>query len=95
MDVGEAVVAALEAEGEAFVVDAEEVKQGGVEVVDMDGGLDGAEAEVVGAADDLAAGDAAACEPHGEGLDVVVPSGLVAGLAHGGASELAAPDDDG
>ena len=36
-DVGQAVVAALEFVGEAFVVDAEEVEEGGLKVVDVDG----------------------------------------------------------
>lgn len=36
MDVGEAEVPALEAVGELFVVEAEEVEEGGVEVVDVD-----------------------------------------------------------
>ena len=37
MDVGQSELAALVSEGEALVVDAEEVQQGGVEVVDVDG----------------------------------------------------------
>ncbi len=35
MDVGEPVVAALETEGQTFVVQSEQVEQGGVDVVDM------------------------------------------------------------
>ena len=37
MDVGEAELAALVAESEPFVVDAEEMEDGGVEIVDVDG----------------------------------------------------------
>jgi hypothetical protein len=37
MHVGEAVVAALVAEGEAFVIEAEEVEQRGVQVMRVDG----------------------------------------------------------
>jgi hypothetical protein len=37
VDVGEAAVDAVVVEGELFVVDAEEVQNGGVEVVDGDG----------------------------------------------------------
>src|SRR4051794_2271946 len=40
-DVGQAEVAALLAVGEPQVVDAEEVEHGGMEVVDVDGVLDG------------------------------------------------------
>ena len=41
-------LAALEAIGEAFVVDAEAMQDGGLEVVDVHGVLLGIEAEVVG-----------------------------------------------
>ena len=49
-DVGQTEVPARVAVGEAFVVEAEEVEDGGVQVVDVDFVLDGAEAEVVGRA---------------------------------------------
>jgi hypothetical protein len=42
VDVGEAEVAALEAVGEAGVIEAEEMEEGGVEVVDADGVAGGA-----------------------------------------------------
>src|SRR4051812_17263045 len=42
VDVGEAEVAALEAEGELFVVEPEEMQHRGVDVVDVDAVLDGA-----------------------------------------------------
>ena len=48
LDAGEAEVEALEAEREALVVEAELVQDRGVQVVDVDGVLDGAEAELVG-----------------------------------------------
>ncbi len=53
-DVGQAEVAPLEAVGEPRVVDAEQVEDRGVEVVDVDRVLDDVPAEVVGLADDLA-----------------------------------------
>jgi hypothetical protein len=40
MDVGETIVATLEFISQSFVVNAQEVKDGGVEVVDADGILD-------------------------------------------------------
>lgn len=64
MDVGEAVVAALELEGELFVIDAEEVKEGGVEIVHVDGILGDIVRVVVGFADGLAGLEAAAGKPH-------------------------------
>ena len=47
-DVGEAEVAALEAVGEFFMIEAEAVQNGGLEVVDMHGIFDDAVAEVIG-----------------------------------------------
>ena len=60
-DIGEAEIAAAVAVGEAFVVEAEQVQHGGVEVVDVDGVVLGAEAEVVGGSVGDAAFDAASC----------------------------------
>src|SRR5687768_13336421 len=93
MDVRQAEVAALEAVGEALVVEAEEVEDGGLEVVDVVLVLDHAEAQLVGLADDLAGLYAAAGEPHGVGVDVMVAADRVADLAHRRAAELAPPDD--
>ena len=95
IDAGEAEIESLGADGEAFVVEAELVEEGGVDVVNVDGVFDGAEAEFVGLTVDGAAFEAAAGEPHGEGVDVVVAAGGFADFAHGGAAEFAAPDDDG
>ena len=55
VDVGQAEVAAGVAVGEGLVVEAEEVEDRGVEVVDVDLVLDGLEAELVGGAVDVAA----------------------------------------
>src|SRR5439155_6954311 len=93
VDVGEAEVAALEAVGEALVVEAEEVEDGSLEVVDVVLFLDGGEAEVVGLANN-ALSDAAAGDPHGEGVDVMVAADGDADLAHRRAAEFAAPDDE-
>jgi len=44
MNIGEAKVSALEAVGELFVVEAKEMEEGRVEIVDMDFSIDYAEA---------------------------------------------------
>lgn len=71
-DAGELLVEALIFEGELVVVDSELVKDGGVEVADVDGVLGDVVAEVVGLAIDFATFDAAASHPHGEGARVVI-----------------------
>ena len=93
VDVGEAEVAAGVAVGEAFVVEAEEMQDGGVPVVDVHLVVNGFVAVVVRHAVVHAAFDAAASHPHGEAFVVVVPA--IGALAVRGAAKLAAPDDEG
>ena len=94
VDVGEAVLAALEFIGELGVVDAELVKESRVKVVDVDGllvvfggvGFDGCAvlvdegvAEVIGLSEGGAWLDAAAGSPEGETSRVVVTTIVFAG----------------
>ena len=55
MNVGEAEVSALETVGELFVVEAKEMEEGRVEVVDVDFSIDYAEAKFVALAVDITA----------------------------------------
>ncbi len=97
MDVGEAEVAAGVVVGEALVIEAEEVKDGGLEVMDVDFVLGDVEAEVIGLAVGAGLGAAAGHE-GGEGLGVVVAARFAAeggvGFDHGGAAEFSTPDDE-
>src|SRR5437868_6366065 len=70
--VREAVVASAEEVGELRVVDAHEVEDRGVEVMDVDLVLDRVPAELVRGAVDLAAFDAAAGQPHAEAERMVL-----------------------
>src|SRR5262249_24533403 len=92
VDVGQAEVAAGVAVGELLVVEAEEVEDRGVEVVDVDLVRDRGEAELVGGAVDVAAAGAAAGQPHRESVMVVVAAGEGRQLGDGCPAELAAPD---
>src|SRR5262249_926356 len=75
---------------------AEQVKKGGVEVVDVDDVLNGVVAEFVRRAVGEAAFEAAAAEEHGKAFHVMVTTGAaLVFLGHGGAAEFTAPDDDG
>ena len=71
------------------VVDAQQMKHRGVQVVDVDHVLDGVVAELVGLAVGDAGLDAAAGQPDGKALDVMVAA---VALVHRRAAELAAPD---
>ncbi len=95
VNIGEPEVAALKAEGEFFVVDSQQVEEGRVDIVDVGAVLNGVEAEFVcGSYGDSGFG-AAAGEPHGERVDVMVAPCKFAVLAHGRAAEFPAPNDEG
>src|SRR5579883_2990127 len=66
LDAGQALIESLELEREAFVVDAQAVQNGGVQVVHVDRLVDHVVAEVVGLAVDLPSFDSAAGHPHGK-----------------------------
>ena len=98
VDVSQAVVAALVFEGEAGVVDAEEVEDRGVEIVDVDGVGGDVVGEVVGLAEGEAGFYSRAGEKDGEAAGVVVAAvvfGCERALAINRAAEFAAPDDEG
>ena len=61
--------------------------------MDMETILHRVESEFIGCPVGLSASDPSAGHPHGESRGIVVAS--IALFAHGGASELAAPDDEG
>ena len=95
---GEALVEALVLKGEALVVDAELVEEGGVEIVDVDGVFDDIITHLVGFAVGEAFFDAAAGGPEAEAARVVIAAVVGFGeiaLGVDGAAEFAAEDDEG
>ena len=99
MHIREAVLAALELESEAFVVDAEQMHDCGLEVVDVDFVAGDFEAEVVAGAVGVAGFEAAPGHHHGEDIGEMVTAQV---LALGGAAftercaaEFPAPDNQG
>ena len=76
---------------QACVVDAHQVKNRGVNVVDVEAVFDRVQADFVGLADGLAAFDAAAGHPHRKAVRIMVAA--VAFFGHRRAAEFAAPDD--
>ena len=70
--IGQPVVAALEAERQSFVVEAQQVHDRGLQIVDVDFVLDDAEAQFVGLAVVQAGFHAAAGEPHREAIRIVI-----------------------
>ncbi len=74
------------------MVEAQLVEDRGVDVVDMHGVLNRSESELVGLAVDCTRFETSACEPHRKCIDMVVPAGRFAYLAHGRSAEFAAPN---
>ncbi len=100
VDVGEAEIASGVAEGELFVVEADEFQQGGVQIVYVHGFFDSFETEFVGGPMCITSADTTACEPHCEAPVVVIASVDFSGVgAFGGefdsgcSAEFTAPDD--
>src|SRR4051812_13890018 len=71
-DVGQSEISALESVGQLGVIEAEQVEDRGVKVVDMHPVLDDAEAEIIGLPVGDPGLDAAAGHPHREGVGMVV-----------------------
>src|SRR3954471_22688311 len=74
------------------MVEAHEMKNSCVEVMNVDALFDGAQADLVRSADDTAGLRAAAGHPHAEAPGIVIAS--EAFFVEGRPSEFAAPDDE-
>src|SRR5262249_58512043 len=89
--VGQPALDAVVVERQALVIDAEQVQDGGVKIVDIDRVLGGLPADVVGRSVSDAVFQPGACQPDAEGVGIVVAprAGLVAGaFGVGRAAEL-------
>ena len=99
VDIGQAEVAAIVAEGELLVIQAQKVEYGGVEIVMRDGILDSVHPELVGRAVRDPRLDTAARHPHGEAVVVMAaPDGFfrkrLISLLKRRATELSGPNDE-
>src|SRR5262245_52632958 len=72
VDIGEAVMAALEAVGEAFVIDPQAIKDGGLQIVNVNRVLGDVEGKIISAAVGDARFYAAAGQPHRERFAVMI-----------------------
>src|SRR5438105_1947587 len=95
LDPHELLVQAAVEVAESIGVEAELVQDRSMEALDVEPVRDGGAAELVGLADAGAARDAAAGQPHGEAVRVMIAAGPFLELGGGLAAELAAPDDQG
>ena len=95
MHVGQSEIAPLESVGQLLVVDAEQMQDGRVQVVNVHAVLDDGVADVVRLTIRHACLDAATSQPHRERFDMVVAADRDADFAHRRAPELAAPDHEG
>ena len=99
MDIGQSESSPAIGEGQAFVIEAEEVEDGGLKVVDVDRVFDRVHGEGIRCAVGQAGLDTAAGHPDGEGVGMVVasPTRTVAEVAldEGRAAEFTTPDHQG
>ena len=72
MHIGQTKIAPRVAIGQALVVEAQEMQDGGVQIVNVDRLLDCREAELIGGAVDVAAAHAAAGQEHGEAVVIMI-----------------------
>ena len=94
MDIGKAAFEAIVVIGQAFVIETEEVEDGGVEVVDGGDVFSGFVAEVVSGSVGVRGFDSGSHEPGGEAVGIVVSAGGTF-LESGHAAKLGGPDDEG
>ena len=101
MNIRQPVASALMLEGKSLVVYAEEVEQGGVEVVDVDFVFHRVVTEVVGCAVVVSGFHASASEPGRESVRIVIAAVLMATgnavekFEGRGSAKLAPADDEG
>lgn len=93
MDIGKAAFEAIVVIGQAFVIETEEVEDGGVEVVDGGDVFSGFVAEVIGGSVGVGGFDSGSHEPGGEAVGVMVPAGGTF-LESGHAAKLGGPDNE-
>ena len=93
---GEAFVCAAVSIGQFQMIESEEVEQGSLKIVDVDGIPGGLPSDFVGFTVIETGLNPSASHEHGEGIGVVVPSGVGFSswsvFPEGGTSELSAPD---
>src|SRR5258707_689875 len=98
LHVGQAELATLKTIGEPLMIEAEEMQDGGMEIVHRDGIASDIPGEVVGLAIDLADLHAAPGHPQAEGAGMVIAPGDLLKprtvFAERGAAKLGAPDDE-
>ena len=88
--VREPVVPTLDTMGELGVIEAEQMKESGVEVVHMNGVGDHIEAKVIGGSMHVPCSDSPAGEPDGKRA-VMVVAAILSPLDHRGSPEFAPP----
>src|SRR5262245_33039769 len=91
MYIGQAEVAAAEAIGQLLVIQAEQMENGRMQVVEVADVLDGVNAQLVGRSVHGAALDAAARQPDAETLGMMIAA--IASRGVGSPAKLARPED--
>jgi hypothetical protein len=91
---GKANVQALESHAELLVVQPQLVQQCCVEIMNVHRLIDWPKTQIIRLAMNQSRAETAACHPHGESFDMVIPPCRFPHLTHWRASKLTAPDDN-
>ena len=91
-NIGQPKIATIVTIGQAFVIDAQQVQNGGVQVVDADPIDHGLEADFVGLTVVNAAANTGPSQLGGEGVGIVIAARLGVFLGQGQAAELPSPN---
>ena len=75
------------------MVEAQQMKDRGLNVVDMNLVLSGVEPEFIGVPHSLPRLNAPSCKPHGKRVDVMVATKSLSLFSHRRSPELSSPDD--
>ena len=90
MDIGQAKISSRMTKGKFFVIQTEQMQNGGVHIVDVDPAFLGKEAILIGGPVGKSALHPASCQPHGESIRVMIPS-IGRPLGRRGSAKFAPP----
>ena len=91
LDSGQSLIKPKRTVGQFFVIQTEEVKKGGVEIIHMNRAVGNPVTQVIRAAMNVTGFDSTSCHPNRESFFVMVAT---ASLSHGGTTEFSAPDNE-
>jgi hypothetical protein len=91
LDPGQSLIKPKRTVSQFFVIQTEEVKKGGVEIVDVNRAVGNPVTQIISTAMNVTGFDSTTCHPNRESFFVMVST---ASLSHRSATEFSAPDNE-